>query len=55
MDANWKSGSKVFETEEEATQYAKDMMARGIVVCWGKTFDRVTDKYVGPDALTTRP
>ena len=49
---NWRSGSKVFETEEEAIRYAKDMTAYGAVVSWGKTTEEVTHKYIGPNGFT---
>lgn len=43
---NWRAGHKVFETEEEARQYAKDMMALGALVGISKTSEAVTHQYV---------
>ena len=52
MNMNWKAGSKVFSTEEEAKQYAKDMMARGAIAGICETIQEVTHEYIGPDGLT---
>jgi hypothetical protein len=46
METNWRSGHKVFATEEEARQYAKDMMSLGALVGISKTSDPVTHEYV---------
>jgi hypothetical protein len=43
---HWRVGCKVFETEEEARQYAKDMMSLGALVGISKTTDDVTHRYV---------
>lgn len=39
--------SKVFETEEEARQFSKDFMERGIIVGYSETTDPVTHYYLG--------
>lgn len=50
---NWKVGKKVFKTEVEAIQYAKDIMARGGIVGWQETTEKVTHRYIfGNDCLT---
>jgi hypothetical protein len=43
---NWRAGSKVFETEDEARQYAKDMMSLGALVGISETAEEVTHQYV---------
>lgn len=43
---NWRAGHKVFETEEEARQYAKDMLALGALVGISETTEKVTHQYV---------
>ena len=54
MDMNWKAGSKVFATEEEARQYAKDMMALGALVGMCETVQKVTHEYVWGNFGRTR-
>lgn len=50
---NWRVGSKVFETEEEARQFSKDLMSRGAIGGWSPTDDEVTHRYIfGNDGLT---
>ena len=50
---NWKVGEKVFETEEEAIQFARDLSARGCLVAWIPTDEKVTHRYIfGNDGLT---
>lgn len=52
METNWRSGHKVFATEEEAEKYSKDMLSRGIVIFFSKTYEPVTHEYIGPDGMT---
>ena len=52
--SNWKAGSKIFETEAEARQYAKDMMALGALVGICKSDENVTHEYVWGNFGRTR-
>ena len=53
MNSNWKVGSKVFETEEEARQFSKDLMSHGVLGGWAPTTEEVTHRYIfGNDCLT---
>lgn len=54
MDMNWRSGSKVFKTEAEARQYAKDMLALGALVGMCETSEPVTHEYVWGNFGRTR-
>ena len=45
--ANYVVNSKVFETEEEARQFSKDLMERGIIAGYSETADPVTHYYLG--------
>ena len=50
---NWKVGNKVFETENEAKQFSKDLMSHGVLGGWCQTEDAVTHRYIfGNDCLT---
>lgn len=50
---NWKVGSKVFKTESEAEQFAKDLNSRGCLVTRSQTDEEVTHRYIfGNDGLT---
>lgn len=51
---NWRAGSKVFATEEEAKQYSKDMMAFGAIAGWCETNEEVTHEYVWGDFGRTK-
>ena len=51
---SWKAGSKIFETEAEARQYAKDMMALGALVGICKTDEDVRHEYVWGNFGRTR-
>ena len=50
---NWRAGSKVFFTEEEARQYAKDMLSIGALIGICKTGEEVTHRYVWGDFART--
>ena len=49
----YKVNSKVFETEAEARQFTKDLMAFGGLGGWSITSDPVTHRYLGN--LLTEP
>lgn len=46
-------GKKVFETEREAREFSKDLMARGALGGWRQTSEPVTHYYLGD--LMTEP
>lgn len=47
MATNYKVGKKVFATEQEAMQFAKDLMAYGALRGWSETTEKVTHRYIG--------
>lgn len=47
----WKVGSKVFETEIEAREFSRDLMAMGVIGGWCKVEEPVTHYYRG-DGMT---
>lgn len=49
----WKVNSKVFETEIEAREFSKDLMALGGLGGWCKVNEPVTHYYLGN--LLTKP
>lgn len=49
---NYSAGNKVFETEQEAKKFAKDLNRRGIMCIAHETDKDVTHRYIGPDGLT---
>lgn len=49
---NYSAGNKVFETEQEAKKFAKDLNRRGIMCIAHETDQDVTHRYIGPDGLT---
>lgn len=51
--AHWAVGNKVFETEQEARQFSKDLMAHGALGGWRETSEPVTHYYLGD--LMTEP
>ena len=46
-------GEKVFETEDEARRFSKDLMSRGALGGWRETTEPVTHYYLGE--LMTEP
>ena len=44
---NWKVGKKIFETENEAKQFAKDLMTLGACGGWSPTDEPATHRYTG--------
>ena len=50
-EPNWKVNSKVFETEIEARNYSRDLMAHGGLGGWMETDEPVTHIYLG-DGMT---
>ena len=49
----WKVNSKVFETETEAREFTKDLMAMGGLGGWCKVDEPATHYYMGN--LITKP
>ena len=54
METNWRSGHKVFRTEEEARQYAKDIQAAGGLIGLSKTTEKATHEYIFGNFCRTR-
>ena len=54
MNMNWRAGSKVFATEEEARQYAKDILAAGGLIGISETTEKVTHEYIFGNFCRTR-
>lgn len=50
---HYKVNNKVFETEDEARRFGKDLQAYGGLGGWSKTADPVTHYYLGD--LMTEP
>jgi len=55
MKMNWKVGKKVFETEEEAKQFAIDLASRGCIGSWSTTYEEVTHRYIFGEDCKTEP
>lgn len=47
MKKNYKVNSKVFETEQEARNFGKDLQSYGGIGAWTPTDEEVTHRYLG--------